>query len=193
MTFPTMSQLFAVLDRAEQADVEVMTPAGPGCRSPTITTQPPTQPTPLSCCASSCSTPPPRASPTSPRRTRAATRARCSRAPATSRPTRGRRASRQSPFTSIDRPDTHIATHKALPKQPSAADLDTWLAGARACAELRCPELPRKVDQLKTAQPRMLDQFLTPCGSGQALDPVLSFRLGSGSTPRQGPGAGFLI
>lgn len=82
-------------------------------------------------------------------------------------PTRGRRAARRSGFTFIERPDAHRNTHKALPKNPGKAALDTWLADARTCVRLRCPTLPTKVDSLRSVdnrrsnQKRMLAAFLT--------------------------------
>ena len=81
-------------------------------------------------------------------------------------PTRGRRASRRSGFTFIERPDVHRDTHKALAKNPSQAALDTWLTDARTCVQLRCPALLTKVDDLRSVdnlrsnQNQMLTAFL---------------------------------
>lgn len=75
-------------------------------------------------------------------------------------PNRGTRATRRSRFTFIERPKTHQQAHKALPKKPTLADLDSWLEDARSCAELRCPGLPGKVDGLRVGREQMAAEFL---------------------------------
>lgn len=75
-------------------------------------------------------------------------------------PERGRRAARRSGFTFIDRPAAHKLTHNGLAKNPSLTALDTWLADAGVCVQLRCPALPTKVDQLRFDHARMLAAFL---------------------------------
>ncbi len=75
-------------------------------------------------------------------------------------PRRGLRARRRSPFIFIDRPADHQRTHKALPKNPTTATLDSWLADARSCLQLRCPALPDKADGLRHDRDRMADAFL---------------------------------
>ncbi len=76
-------------------------------------------------------------------------------------PNRGTRATRRSRFTFIERPKTHQQAHKAQPKKPTPADLDSWLRDARSCAELRCPGLPGKVDALRVGREQMAAEFLT--------------------------------
>jgi len=71
------------------------------------------------------------------------------------------RAARGSPFTFIDRPVAHQATHKKLPKDPSDADVQTWLTGLRECVALRCPLLTDKVERLTAAaREHVLDALL---------------------------------
>ena len=74
---------------------------------------------------------------------------------------RNTRAGAGSPFTFIDRPASHHATHQKLPKQPTDADLDGWLAGLRECVALRCPLLTDKATRLP------------PAGRGSVIDALL--------------------
>jgi hypothetical protein len=71
------------------------------------------------------------------------------------------RAGAGSPFTFIDRPASHHATHKKLPKKPTDADLDAWLTGLRECVALRCLLLTDKATRLP------------PVGRGPVIDALL--------------------
>ena len=70
------------------------------------------------------------------------------------------RAGAGSPFTFIDRPVSHQARHKSLPKNPTDADLDAWLAGLRECITLRCPLLADKAARLRFGPQRVIDALL---------------------------------
>lgn len=82
------------------------------------------------------------------------------------------RAGAGSPFTFIDRPASHHATHKKLPKNPTDDDLDTWLTGLRECVQLRCPLLTDKATGL------------TPAGRGRIIDALLEDLTGHVSAGR---------
>jgi DNA polymerase III epsilon subunit-like protein len=84
------------------------------------------------------------------------------------------RAGAGSPFTFIDRPTSHQASHKALPKNPTEADLDTWLAGLRECITLRCPLLTDKATRLRVRPERVREELLDDLAghlvAGRAVD-----------------------
>ena len=73
---------------------------------------------------------------------------------------RGARASRRSPFTFIERPAVHDATHKALPKNPTDTQITAWYADVRECVRLRCPALPRKIDGLRVQREAVAERLL---------------------------------
>jgi DNA polymerase III epsilon subunit-like protein len=84
------------------------------------------------------------------------------------------RAGAGSQFTFIDRPTSHQASHKAMPKNPTDADLDTWLVGLRECIELRCPLLTDKTARLRFRPQRVIDELLHDLtdhiAAGRAVD-----------------------
>ncbi len=88
---------------------------------------------------------------------------------------RRNRARPGSPFTYIDRPAAHQATHKALPKSHTEEDLQAWLTGLRECIALRCPLLADKTQRLPAAArsqilDALLDDLTSHINAGRTVD-----------------------
>ncbi|WP_194290596.1 3'-5' exonuclease [Modestobacter roseus] len=88
---------------------------------------------------------------------------------------RNTRAGAGSPFTFIERPASHHGTHRKLPKNPTATDLDAWLSGLRECIELRCPLLGEKAAGLVPAGrgwviEKLLDDVTQHLAAGRNVD-----------------------
>jgi len=70
------------------------------------------------------------------------------------------RAQAGSPFTFIDLPASHQATHRKLPKDVTAEVLDQWLAGLRECVRLRCPLTADRTSRLSSSRADVIDELL---------------------------------
>lgn len=83
---------------------------------------------------------------------------------------RNTRAMARSPFTFVGRPESHLATHKRLPANPSLAQLRKWLKGLHECVEIRCPLLMDRAHTVRSAHREILEDLLQELAGTFAFD-----------------------